>query len=236
MTLEFILRAAASSMIKGHHAPHSYSAHVVGKGYINNGLGPVDDRADYLRQLERAATSEIENLTWAEGYAEPGYTDPTKGVVFADWNKFPSELDRILERAGYATQWSDEWSVCEDCNNAFRTSPDSYTWQPAYIWSGECSLICADCASTDVEGLIIPEYLNDASKCLTLDVDLTAYGFERFNPDHYESGWFPGQTDTPADVVKHLPADVDYIFVLAENSQFYAKFDVWTRSKDWTEE
>ena len=236
MTLEYILRAAASSMLKGHHAPHCFTAHTPGLGYVNQGLGPVENRADYLRQLERAVTSEIENLQWAKAYAEPGYTDPERGIVFANWNTFPRGLDSILERAGYAIEWSDEWSICEDCNCAFRTSADSYSWTPSYIWSGECSLICADCAREDVEGIIIPEYLNDETKCLSLDVDLAAHGFERFNPDHYESGWFPGQTDTPADIVKHLPSDVDYIFVLAENSQFYAKFDVWTRSKDWTGE
>lgn len=53
MTLEYILRAAVSSMIKGHHAPRCFSAHVPGKGYISQGLGPMEDRADYLQQLER---------------------------------------------------------------------------------------------------------------------------------------------------------------------------------------
>lgn len=56
MTLEFILRAAASSMIKGHHQPHYFTAHTPGLGYVNHGLGPVENRADYLQQLERAGS------------------------------------------------------------------------------------------------------------------------------------------------------------------------------------
>ncbi len=146
MTLERILRAAVNSMIRGHHAPHCYSAHVPGKGYVNDGSAAYD-RVDYLRQLERDATSEVENMNYAREYAEPGYTQPAKGIVFANWNTLPCNLDRILERAGYAVEWSDEWATCDDCGKAIRTQPDSYQWSPAYEMSGDSILLCKVCAA-----------------------------------------------------------------------------------------
>ncbi len=137
MTLETILNAAVSSMITGHHSPHCYSAHVIGKGYVNDGNAHLFDRADYLRQLERSVRSEIDNMRFAPGYAERGYDVPTKGVLFADWNKFPRDFDKVLERAGYAVEWSDEWSQCDDCQRAFRTSADSYCWTPEGVYIEE---------------------------------------------------------------------------------------------------
>src|SRR5262245_37954667 len=140
MKLERILDAAKNAMINGHHAPHCYSAHVPGKGYVNNGADPAT-RADYLRQLERAVQSEIDNLGYASGYAEPGYHDPDNGVLFANWNVFPRGFDRVLEQAGYAVEWSDEWSTCEDCGKAVRTSPNSYGWQRSYELIDDCSIV-----------------------------------------------------------------------------------------------
>lgn len=150
MTLERILSAAISSMIHGHHNPHYYSAWVKGKGYvgkggtITDGAVVIHDRADYLRQLERDAQSEVDNLGYAQAYAEPGYTTPTNGIVFADWNKFPRDFYKVLERAGYAVEWSDEWATC-DCGKAFRTSGDSYYWTPAYR-EVEGEILCLKCA------------------------------------------------------------------------------------------
>lgn len=145
MTLERILTAAVRSMIDGKRAPHCFSAHVLGRGYVNDGSA-VFDRADYLRQLQRSAESEIENMGYAEGYAEPGYTQPAKGVLMANWNCLPRDLDRLLERAGYAIEWSDEWTVCEDCNKALRTEPNGYDWRPAYTIVDECAIVCTACA------------------------------------------------------------------------------------------
>lgn len=145
MTLDRILKAAVASMITGHHAPHCYTAHVVGKGYVNDG-SLVYDRADYLRQLERDATSEVENMGYAPSYAELGYDQPAHGVLWANWNKLPRNLDRILERAGYAVEWSDEWTTCDDCNRAVRTQPDSHDWRPGYSLSDSGEILCHECA------------------------------------------------------------------------------------------
>ena len=37
-------------------------------------------------------------------YGEPGYTDPKKLILFADWNKAPTYIQEGLERRGYALE------------------------------------------------------------------------------------------------------------------------------------
>lgn len=154
MTIERILKAAVASMITGHHSPHCFSAHVIGQGYVNKGDNTHGhSRADYLRQLERTATSEVENLGYAPAYAKhQGETQPRRGVLMANWNYLPTGLDFILERAGYAVEWSDEWSTCESCNGAVRTEPDGYFWEPPYKLVDDCTILCLDCYADEHVG------------------------------------------------------------------------------------
>ena len=144
MTLERILSAGVNSMITRHHSPHCYHARVQGRGYVNDG-GPEFDRADYLRQLERDARSEVSNAGWAPKYGEPGYDQPARGVVLMDWNKLPGALIDALERAGYSIEWSDEWTTCEGCGNALRTQPDGHDWTPAYTDGDDGLPHCKPC-------------------------------------------------------------------------------------------
>lgn len=144
-SLERVMNAAINSMIRGHHSPHCFRAHVPGKGYVNNGSAEFD-RADFLKQLERAARFEVGNVGYAPSYAEPGHIQPVKGVLIADWNKLPSEIDKILEKLGYAVEWFDEWTTCSNCNRAMRTSPDCYDWTPAYTEESD-GLYCDECKS-----------------------------------------------------------------------------------------
>lgn len=153
MTLEKILHAAIRSMIEGHHAPHCFHAHVLGKGYVNDGSA-VYDRADYLRQLEHAATSEVENMGYAPGYA--GYApedQPAHGVVWANWNNFPRGLDTLLERAGYAVEWSDMVTTCFDCQTCIHTEP-SHMWDtlPNYNVINDSYVLCLDCLQDYAQG------------------------------------------------------------------------------------
>lgn len=153
LSLDRILTAAVNSMIHGKRAPHCYSAHLPGKGYVNDGTNPAT-RAEYLRQLERDARQEVENMAWSSTYAEPGYDDPERGILFANWNNLPRDLDDILERAGYAIEWGDEWALCSGCGAALRTVPDSFCWTPQYrdsdIEQGE--IVCKDCQDDDEPG------------------------------------------------------------------------------------
>src|SRR5678816_1797897 len=116
--------------------------------------------------LNRIFEDGTADIMFAKEYAEPGYTNPEKGILFADWNdrttyrvdartfysRYSAEqfvkthevadpaiveqrddtmkrLSDLAEKAGYAVEWSDEWSTCDDCGKAVRTSPDSYGWK-----------------------------------------------------------------------------------------------------------
>jgi len=91
-----------------------------------------------------AGRSEIDNLTWYADYAERGYTCGARGVLSADWNYFTRDVDTLLERAGFSVEWSDEWTMCDECNRAVRTSPDSHGYQPYYVIQ-HSSIVCLDC-------------------------------------------------------------------------------------------
>jgi hypothetical protein len=138
MTPHYILRKSLC------RPAHCFSAHVIGQGYVNRGEVQAT-RADYDRQRVQRTESEIDNLGWAPGYAEPGYDQPTRGVLLADWNVFPTGIDTILERAGYTIEWSDEWITCAECNKAVRTEPDGYDWTPSYVIV-DGDFLCRSCA------------------------------------------------------------------------------------------
>lgn len=229
MRLETVLKAAVNSMIRGHHVPHCYSAHVIGQGYVNKG-GAEHDKADYLRQLERDANSEIEDMGFAREYAERGYTQPKKGILFANWNRLPEELGDILERMGYEIEWSDEWTTCEGCNRAIRTSPDNHGWKQAYVIYDNCEIFCIDCVKEDLD-----EYedylLNSTSHADTFDIDWKERGFNLMNAEHYETGLHPHQNDDPKKIAKRVPLNHDFLFAIPSVGQFDIYFDCWIRAK-----
>jgi hypothetical protein len=187
-----------------------------------------DDKERNLRSAE----SEIENLGFATGYAEPGYTDPAKGILFANWNYFPRGLDSILERAGYAIEWSDEWSTCGDCGLAVRSSPDSYGWQPSYAILGECDLLCSDCLANHAAEYL--EGLEDNPRtALNLPaIDPADHGYTRIQ-DGFESGFHPGQTDDPTKILAELQAKGHkrILFQIDDVGQFDTRFSVWERTE-----
>lgn len=101
-----------------------------------------------------------DDVTLCTGYAEPGYTDPDSGVIaFCNWNTIssynnatqkrvdvddiPNRLCAALEKIGVEIEWSDEWAVCEGCQKAVRTQPDSHGWKRSYT-DDDC-LVCRDC-------------------------------------------------------------------------------------------
>jgi len=215
MKLETILNAARNSMLHGKRQPHCFSSHVHGEGYVGN-----ENDAGYKEQLGRAVQSEIDNIGFSSGYAELGYTDPAKGILFADWNKFPRNFDRILEKAGYECEWQDEWSTCAECNKAVRTSPDSYSWTSHYRILNECELVCLDC-------LDAADYLkrieDDPKSCCPpgKKFDPILHGYTQHN-GKFETGFHPHQTDDPKAILKLLHAEGKrhVVFQLADKGQF----------------
>ena len=109
------------------------------------------------------------DIEYASEYAS-GHDAPKRGILFADWNdetrrgtdeerrrheywpvvsRFRSRFADILERAGFACEWSDEWTICE-CGKAVRTQPDGWDWRPQFVVKDgriECHECWRDCMS-----------------------------------------------------------------------------------------
>ena len=169
-------------------------------------------------------------MEWSPGYAEPGYDDPKRGILFADWNDASRRVQDILERAGYSCEWHDEWSTCSECGKAVRTSGDSYGWQQSF-WMPEDSgeIICNECIEPT-------EYLasleNKTHICSTLrSIDPSDYGYVQLQ-DGFENGFHPGQNDDPKKIYSQLRANGEtrpLIFVLDSTGQFDIGFSVWAK-------
>jgi hypothetical protein len=174
--------------------------------------------------------SYIENMGWASEYAEPGYTQPEKGILFSDWNYFCREVCNILERAGYELEWEDEWSTCGECGKAVRTSPDSYCWQPSYFFVNDCEILCVDC--TDKEEYL--ESIEDNPRTALNDhIDPADYGYVKLE-GNFESGWHNGQTDDPKKIYARLHAagHKRLLFNIDKSSQFYIVFSIWEKKTE----
>lgn len=143
--MEDILENAINRIRNRKEPPRCFSAWVQGKGYVNTG-DPPHNVDDYWAQALRAAQVESDNIELSPKYAEPGYEQPTRGVLFANWNNLPSSVEEELENAGYAVEWSDEWTTCADCNAALRTQPDSYCWEPSFCQDEDGEYICKTCS------------------------------------------------------------------------------------------
>lgn len=186
------------------------------------------------------------------GYAEPGYpTDPETVIVLGNWNakRYPGPDDApltlaenlgprlfdALTRLGAECEWLDEWAQCQECYRAVRTTENSYSWKPSYVWF-EDSFVCADCAIA-MGADALTDYVNDASKCVTWcePSHVESLGFEQWesdDPHEYASGWHPGQTDDPTAILAEIQRehpDAEVVFFLTESSQFYIRFAAYVR-------
>ncbi len=186
-----------------------------------------------------------------DGYAEPGYGTGDDVVVLGNWNtkrhphdgeppltldeSMPARLARSLERVGAKIEWLDEWTECQGCYGAVRMEADSYSWKPYYALVYN-ELLCADCLR-DMGEDALTEYIGDASKCLTWcePSHVESFGFVKWEPgdEHtYESGWHPGQDDTPQpilDDIRRAYPNAEVVFFLDESSQFYVRFSAYFR-------
>jgi len=189
----------------------------------------AEQHNDYIHR----AQSEIENMGYAPGYAEPGYSDPKRGILFANWNYFPRDIGNLLEKAGFEIEWSDEWTTCEDCGKALRTSPNSYDWQPSYLHAKDsCEFLCLDCAENEMED-ILESYENDPRAAFNDHVDPADYGYHKLEGD-FESGFHPGQNDDPKKIYARLKAagHERLLFVIDRVQQFDVSFSIWEKIED----
>ena len=184
--------------------------------------------------------SEKHYAEFANEYGEPGYSNPERGIILANWNNVPKGLADWLEKLGYDLEWSDEWTI--DYNHgckAYRTAPSGYDWQSSVMVTDDGELLTPDddagewineCAMTD-KGQpcrVLPDRITPA--------DLEHAGFRLFEGDK-ESGFFPGQTDNPKEAAQRAFAAgaLRVVFRKTEQSQFYIKWEAyaeWEESED----
>jgi hypothetical protein len=183
-------------------------------------------------------------------YGEPGYECEGFVVLANHWcacgegdlhaidSHYPAAFTKLRDDLGVEFGWSDEWVIDWESDKAYRTSPDSYSWQPSYVLTDRGDMLTPD---NDVEDFV--EWAgNDPDRVIPSSIygaaDLLAAGFTRYNDYAYENGWHPGQDDTPRDVVERFeadpttPEDCVWVFALDESSQFYIRFSLYYRARD----
>lgn len=170
------------------------------------------------------------NAEWCHHYGEPGYQDPEKGILLANWNNVPKNMQTWLEGAGYSLEWSDEWVIDYEHNKAYRCSADSYSWECQFIVGDGGFIFPDDGAAEFIEYLshdrpnarwgALPSWITEA--------DLEEEGYELFQGG-LETGYHPGQTDDPQELAKRaFDAGAErVVFRKTENSQFYTRFECW---------
>lgn len=188
---------------------------------------------------------------WCGGYAgnqgQDFEQEQLKGVLMADWNETTrwneetkqheticrcmERISDLAEKVGYAIEWSDEWTECDGCNRAVRTSAYCHGWRPQY-WMRDCELYCRGCADPHE---VAADCIGDASKALPEWIAPESVGYYPVTEDtEYESGLHPGQTDRPGDVAGKLEgAGIKrYVFVVGDVGQFDVRFGVCVRKRD----
>lgn len=171
------------------------------------------------------------NAEWCTAYGEPGYTDPEAGIILCNWNDVPKGLADWLEKCGYSLEWSDEWMIDYDYSKAYRTNPDSYSWESniALTDDGEW-LTRDDDAATWIEHAEITSN-GQPVRCVPSWIsaaDITGAGFTLY-AEGMESGFHIGMDDSPEKIARELIAQSAYrvLFQKSEQSQFYCRFAVY---------
>lgn len=180
-------------------------------------------------------------------FAEPGYSldEDEKLIVGGNWNDHTEwedgdcevvddtigRLASALQRIGCRIVWDDEWEECHECLSVVRVTGDSYSWKPYHkIMHG--GLYCGDCIKSVFEKFI-DAYANNPETALTLDIDLTEYGFEQYN-GQFENGMYEHQLDNPRpeEVFEELETEYEtIIFKIDSTGQFDTNWSVWVKDE-----
>src|SRR5207244_4863009 len=172
-------------------------------------------------------------VDWCSTYGEPGYSDPERGIIFANWNHVSRPVQDWLEHHGYALEWSDEWIISHETSTAYRSSPDSHGWRPSYFMTEDGDIIGADeVRNGDEIDTYVAYLLDDANRADTFGIDWTEHGFRKLNDQAYESGFHPGQTDDPRKLLKAAQAEHpnhEFLFSIDGSGQFDIDFSLWAR-------
>jgi hypothetical protein len=191
---------------------------------------------------DTAYWAEQGDLDWFDKYADPR-RDAGKGVLVANWNEFPRKGDKqfnwsskgrkfqsILEQMGYELDWSDQTSRCEHCNGAITEGPDYYGDTAHYAILGEC-VVCENCIRTDFTEEYLESLEDNPRRAVHIHgIDPTQHGYELLQ-DGFESGFHPGQNDSPEKIFRTLrdAGHTGLLFAITDSGQFDVRFAVYKR-------
>lgn len=193
---------------------------------------------------------------YADEYGEPGYSSDGPVVLGSWWCEdrncghpvdehgrrklhavdvhFP-RLMAALERDA-SMEWYDEWMVDNESapTRAYRTSPDSYGWQPAVVLDDDCEWLTPDSGPA----AWIAWAKNTPSRALMREYptadDLDAAGFTE-HACGYEAGWHPGQDADPAAIDRaareQFGPEIDTLFRITSVGQFDLSFCLYVRDE-----
>ena len=189
------------------------------------------------------------------GYADSRYGSADAIVVLGNWNdrrwqrpgepaltreeRLPSRLFNALEWLGAECEWSDEWSQCAECYRAIRTEPDCYSFTLGAVWVDDEGYVCEECALADPEYYLV-DYVNAPDRALTWlgRTELERLGYvqwEASDPHQYETGWYPGQTDDPANVLLSIQEQFPWsetVFLIDSVGQFDCRWSAYVKGTD----
>ena len=197
----------------------------------------------------REGRNRVQDLRFAQHYREPGYGDsPARMIVFGNWNevsrwdeathryvpldRIMPRLARLFERFGASLEWSDEWDTCPECGYAFRTEPDSYGWQPAYVQQEDAYRCCREC----VDGASFLESIEgDHERAVSRTVVNPGDHHYRRVDRTFENGFYPGQAASPEQIAEALrEQEIErFVFTIDSTGQFDVRFSVWIHEDEY---
>ena len=221
-------------------------------------MGKAERSMNLSRKIDSALKylSEKHQADFADEYGETGYRG-LRGVILANWHNVPKGLADWLEAIGYELEWSDEWTVVyiqrlgepvetdlglaydsyETVSLAYRIKPNSYDWQPQILLTPDGEYLtphdaprewidlCQVHSPKDSLYAMLPGWITDAV--------LKEEGFELLRPELFESGWFPGQNDTPAKAIElAFQSNIVAAVIRRDDpSQFYTRWSCWVQKE-----
>lgn len=197
-------------------------------------------KIDYLHWFQAWCEKRNLYVSYAYEMGEPGYDQPEKGVIIANWNEVPDHIKNGLELRGFGTEWLDEWIVIHNqnnsCSEAYRSIPDCYSWTPSYIIGIHGEAMGLNEAQENPESYF-DLLMNDHNVAMTFrGIHPAEHGWVQYDPagevQEYENGFHAGMDDSPAAVLEEAQSkypDHNFMFQISENSQFYTRFTLWMR-------
>jgi hypothetical protein len=164
---------------------------------------------------------------------EPGYSlskNEKSALICYDWDQIEKEYPNICEYLdnNFMLLYSDEWIILED-GKCYRTSPDSYFWQPSIIV--DCDQYITVNELNDYSNEEFLEFLERNNYLNNPKTAINLWGFEPrgVHVEEEEFYMFENHREPETILSELLKSDPDgkYYFVIDGVSQFGLDFSIY---------